>query len=144
MPRIEQFKVDLAALGRLFAIRAMHARPRTSIIPSKTGFGELKLNFCKHVDRLLQRLSMFRDASRHFEKNAMNFRVLLLQQAHEFVVLLDGFERLDEDRLSAGTGTVNDSVTRRFCSTFTGITKRSPRIVTSSSCTAPPSARCRK
>ena len=48
---------------------------------------------------------------------------------------------LDEDRLAARTAPWTTPCTRRFCSTFTGITKRSPRMVTSSSCTVPPSER---
>ena len=33
---------------------------------------------------------------RHFEQHAMHFARFLLRQAHQFIVEVDGFERLDE------------------------------------------------
>src|SRR5260370_27864024 len=40
----------------------------------------------------------------------MNLRLFFIQQADEFVVLLDGFEWLDKDGLSAGTDAVHDAL----------------------------------
>ena len=37
----------------------------------------------------------------------MDLGLFFIEQAHQFVVLLDGFERLDEDGLTAGTGAVH-------------------------------------
>ena len=69
----------------------------------------------------------------------MNLRLLVLEQAYELVVLLDGFEWLDETVCPLELTPCTTPCTRRFCSTFTGMTKRSPRMVTSSSCSVPPS-----
>ena len=44
----------------------------------------------------------------------MDFRQLLFEQANEFVVLLDGFQRLDEYGLAAGAGAVDDSLHAAF------------------------------
>src|ERR1035441_5339119 len=48
----------------------------------------------------------------------MDFGLFLIQQANQFVVLLDGFERLDKDGLSAGTGSVHDSLDAAFLLDF--------------------------
>src|ERR1700686_2127820 len=40
----------------------------------------------------------------------MNLRLFVIEQAHEFVVLFDGFERLDENGLPAGTSAVNHAL----------------------------------
>ena len=74
----------------------------------------------------------------------MDLGQFFIQQADEFVVLFDRFHGLDEDGLSAGAGAVHHTLHPAFLLDFDGMTKRSPRIVISSSCTAPPSAsRCR-
>src|SRR5260370_42537227 len=44
----------------------------------------------------------------------MNLSLFFVQQADQFVVLLDGFERLDKDGLSAGTGAVDDALDAPF------------------------------
>ncbi len=87
---------------------------------------------------------MLADAVRHLKQNAMNLGLLVLQQPHQFVVLLDGLQRLDEHRLPAGAGAVDHALHAAFLLGFTGMTKRSPRMVMSSSCTAPPSASRRR
>ena len=51
----------------------------------------------------------------------------------EFVVLLDGFERLDEDGLAGRGRAVDDAGDLRRNSALTGMTKRSPRTVMRSS-----------
>ncbi len=57
---------------------------------------------------------MLADALRHFQQDAVNLGQFFFQQAHEFVVLLDGFQGLDEDGLAAGTGAVDDSLHAAF------------------------------
>ena len=37
----------------------------------------------------------------------MNLGLLFLDQANQFIILLDGFQRLNEDRLAGRTGAVN-------------------------------------
>src|SRR5205807_7848869 len=54
--------------------------------------------------------SLFGDLCRHLREDAAHLGLLLLQQSHEIVVLLDGFQGFDEDSLSAGTGSMNDAV----------------------------------
>ncbi len=53
---------------------------------------------------------MLADAAGHLEQNAMDLRLLFVEQAHQLVVLLDGLERLDEDGLAAGAGAVDDAL----------------------------------
>ncbi len=48
----------------------------------------------------------------------MNLGEFFIQQADQFVVLLDGFERLDEDGLSAGTGAVHYALHAAFLLDF--------------------------
>ena len=43
------------------------------------------------------------------DEDAMDFGLLVFDEADEFVVLLDGFEGLDVDGLAGGTGAVNDA-----------------------------------
>ena len=60
------------------------------------------------------RVGIFPDLARHFEQDAMNLGEFFIQQPHQFVVLLDGFERLDEDGLATGTGAVDDALHAAF------------------------------
>src|SRR5229473_8572230 len=48
----------------------------------------------------------------------MNLGLLFIEQAHEFVDLLDGLERLDKDSLSAGTCAVDDALHASFLLDF--------------------------
>ena len=48
----------------------------------------------------------------------MDLGLFFIQQANEFVVLLDGFEGLDKDGLSAGTGAVDDALDAAFLLDF--------------------------
>src|SRR6266478_3845622 len=48
----------------------------------------------------------------------MNLGLFFIEQAYQFVVLLDGFERLDKDGLSAGTGAVHDALHAAFLLDF--------------------------
>ena len=47
---------------------------------------------------------------RHVEQDAMNLRLLLIQQPNQVVVLLDRLQRLNEYGLAAGRGAVCDSL----------------------------------
>ncbi len=42
-------------------------------------------------------------------EDAVNFGLLFFDEAHQLVVLLDGFKRLDVDRLSGRAGAVDDA-----------------------------------
>jgi hypothetical protein len=57
---------------------------------------------------------VFADAAGHLQQDAMNLGELLVEQADEFVVLLDGFERLDVNGLAAGAGAVDYALHAAF------------------------------
>ena len=50
----------------------------------------------------------------------MDLGLFFVQQANQFVVLLDGFQRLDKDGLSAGTGSVDYALDAAFLLDFDG------------------------
>ena len=77
------------------------------VVFGEAGFGELEFEFGEDVGGGQNRIRVFADLARHFEQNAMDLGLFFIQQAHQFVVLLDGLERLDKDGLSAGTGAVH-------------------------------------
>src|SRR6266446_2287374 len=80
------------------------------VVFGEAGFGELKFQFGEDVGSGQNRVGVFSNLARHLEEDAMNLGLFFIEQAHEFVVLLDGFERLDKDGLSAGTGAVDDAL----------------------------------
>ena len=53
---------------------------------------------------------MLPDSLRHLQQNAMNLRLLFLQQPHQLVVLLNSFQRLNKHRLPAGAGAVHHAL----------------------------------
>ncbi len=57
-----------------------------------------------------QFIGAFAQARRHIEQDAMDFRLLLFQQADKIVVLLDGLQRLDEHGLAAGRRAMGDAL----------------------------------
>ena len=80
------------------------------VVLGKARLGELQLQFGQDADRGFQVVGMFADAAGHLHQNAMDLGQLFVQQAHQFVVLLDGFQRLDEYRLPAGRRSVGDAL----------------------------------
>ena len=52
-------------------------------------------------------LRLARDLARHLHEDAMDLGLLLIEQADQLVVLLDGLERLNVDRLAAAAGAVH-------------------------------------
>src|SRR6266481_7215455 len=80
------------------------------VVFGEAGFGELKFQFGEDVGSGQNRVGVFSNLARHLEEDAMNLGLFFIEQAHEFVVLLDGFERLDKGGLSAGTGAVDDAL----------------------------------
>ena len=57
---------------------------------------------------------MLGDAARHLKQNAVNLRLFLIQQAHQLIVLLDGFQRFHKDGLPARTGAVHHALHAPF------------------------------
>src|SRR5258707_166734 len=88
------------------------------VIFSEAGFGELKFEFGEGIGGDQDCIRVLADLARHLEEDAMNLGLFFIQQADEFVVLLDGFERLDKDGLSAGTGAVDDALHAAFLLDF--------------------------
>src|SRR5579863_1662343 len=74
------------------------------------GLGELQFEFGENVDGSNDWLGMRSDALGHLDEDAVNLRQFFFEKTHEFVVLFNGFQRFDENRLAAGTGTVNHSL----------------------------------
>src|SRR5277367_6619912 len=77
------------------------------VVFGEAGFGELEFQFSKNVGSIQNGFGVLSDLARHFREDAMHLELFFIQQADEFVVLLDGFEGLDEYGLSAGTGSVD-------------------------------------
>src|SRR5208282_2012174 len=90
----------------------------TVVVFGEAGFGELEFQFGQDVGCGQNRIRVFADLACHLQEDAMNLGLFLIEQADQFVVLLDGFERLDEDRLSAGTGAVHDALYASFLLNF--------------------------
>src|SRR5271167_5024078 len=63
---------------------------------------------------------VFADAAGHFEEDAMNLGELFVEQADEFVILLDGFQGFDVDGLATGAGAVNYALDAAFLLNFDG------------------------
>ena len=80
------------------------------VVLREARFRELKFQFGEDVGCGQDGLSVLSDLARHLEENAMDLRLFFIQQTDEFVVLLDRFEGLDEDCLSAGTCAVDDAL----------------------------------
>src|SRR5277367_548323 len=68
----------------------------------------------------MDRFGVFADAAGHFEEDAMNLGELFVEQADEFVILLDGFQGFDVDGLAAGAGAVNYALDAAFLLNFDG------------------------
>ena len=76
--------------------------------------GKLQLQLAEHFDRRENCLRLLADAPRHLEQNAMNLRLLFVEQAHQFVVLLDRLQRLDKNGLAARTGSMHHALHAPF------------------------------
>ena len=84
------------------------------------GFGELEFQFGEDFDGGENFFGVRADLAGHFDEDAMNLDELFFEQADEFVVLLDGFKRLDVDGLAAGAGAVDDALHAAFLLDFDG------------------------
>jgi len=72
------------------------------VVPGEMRLGELQFEFGQNADCGLQCICLLTDAGRHLQPDAMNLGLLFVRQANQLVVLLDGFQWLDEHRLAAG------------------------------------------
>jgi hypothetical protein len=60
------------------------------------------LYFCQDGRACEDSRRVGRKRPRHGDENAVNLRLLLIEQPHQLVVLFDRLQRLDEDRLARG------------------------------------------
>ena len=82
-------------------------RSHAVVIAGKAGAGLQAVNQSKHSSAVHQPMGIAAHLPGEGDKDAMNLSLLVFQQAHQFVVLLDGFERLHVDRLPRRAGAVN-------------------------------------
>ena len=72
------------------------------VLFSEARLGKLQFQLRQDLDRLRQGVGVLAQTAGHLQQNAMNLRLLVFQQPHQIVVLLDGLQRLDENGLPAG------------------------------------------
>ena len=110
--------VPTQALVRTRALVPTQAHRHAVVVFGEAGFGELEFEFGEDVGGGQNRIRVFADLARHFKQDAMDLALFFIQQAHQFVILLDGFERLDKHGLSAGTGAVHHALHAAFLLDF--------------------------
>src|SRR2546425_848944 len=77
------------------------------VVFGETSFGELQFQFTQNFGHSADCVGVFADEMGHLQQDAMNLSLLFLQQSHELVILLNGFQRLDKDGLPARTRAVS-------------------------------------
>ena len=75
----------------------------------EAGAGEVGLDFGEDAGAEEEGVGVAADGAGQCEEDAVDLGLLFVEQADEFVVLLDGFEGFDKDRLTGGGAAVNDS-----------------------------------
>jgi hypothetical protein len=111
-------------------------RGNAVVVAGEAGAGLQAVDQREHA-RASTRPRIAADLARERDKDAMNLGLLFFDEADQLVVLLDGFERLDVDRLAGRAGAVDDAGDAALELARTGMTKRSPRMVMRSSWVAP-------
>src|SRR6185437_12811269 len=91
MPRLDQIELRVESGGHC------------GEVSGEAGLGGLELQHTHRRNRFEQRRGAGADLSREFRQDAGNFGLLQIAQADVFIVQLDGFKRLDEHGLAAGT-----------------------------------------
>ncbi len=115
------------------------------VVFGEVGFGELQFQFCQGFDCGENFVGVARRCAASSPAGCGGSRLALLPAGGP-VRCSARWSRAARRRRSVRWNWRRERRpgTRRFCSTFTGMTKRSPRMVISSSCTVPPSARRRR
>ena len=98
-------------VARSFEEQAMgrDCRRNAVIVAGKAGAGLKCIDQCQNARAFDYLVSVAADLAGERNEYAMNLSLLFFNEAHEFVVLLDGFERLNIDCLPGGTGAVDDA-----------------------------------
>ena len=107
-----------AALVPTRVLLATQCHCHAVVVFSEARFGKLQLQFSQHIQRSQDLLGLRADALRHLEQDAVNFRQFFFQQPHQFVVLLDRLQRLDEHGLPARTRAVHHALHAPFLLDF--------------------------
>ena len=68
----------------------------------KTGTGKMGFDFGEDAGTEVDHYGVFAESVRHDDEDAVDFGLLFVEEADEFVILLDSFKRLDEYSLSGG------------------------------------------
>ena len=92
----------------------------TVVVFGEAGFRELEFQFTENLDCSQNFLRSFADALGHLDEDSVNFEQLFFQQANQFVVLFNCFQRLDEDGLTAGACAVHDALYAAKASSIVG------------------------
>ena len=88
------------------------------VVLGETCLGKLQFQFAEHIHRSQNRLGLRSNALRHLDQDAVNLRQFLVQQPHQFIVLFDRLQGLDEHGLPARTGAVDDTLHAPFLFNF--------------------------
>ena len=72
--------------------------------------GELQFQLGQRFHRSQQRVGLLAQTRGHLQQDAMNLRLLVVQEPHQIVVLLNRLQRLDENGLAAGRRSVRHSL----------------------------------
>ena len=80
----------------------------------------MEFQFGQHFGGGQDRVGVFTDAAGHLQQNPVDFRLFFVQQPDQFVILLDGFEGFDKNRLPAGTRAVDYALHPSFLFNFHG------------------------
>ena len=86
------------------------ARDDAIEIVGERRLAEDQLQFRHGDQRLADGIAVGAQAVGHLEQDAVDLAHLLFGEAHQFVVEVDGLERLDEERVAAGTGGVDHAI----------------------------------
>src|SRR5215469_8425199 len=89
------------------SVRPTQAHCDADVVFGEAGLGELKFEFGEHVGGGADGVGVLADTARHLDEDAVDLGLFFVEEADEVVVLLDGFDWLDVDRLAAGTRAVH-------------------------------------
>src|SRR5579864_4884841 len=95
-----------AQLSKVFS----ELRADAIVVHGETRLADLQLNFSHHVGGCGDGFTVLAQALSHFLQDAADLSLLFFQQTDKIVVLLNGFQRLNEHGLSAGACAVNDAI----------------------------------
>ena len=90
--------------------RTRQLRADAIVVHGKTRLADLQFHFRHHVGGGGNGFTVLAQALGHFLQDAADFSLLFFQQTDKVVVLLNGFQRLNEHGLTAGAGAVHHAI----------------------------------